>query len=117
MFSSFRSRIYRKLKKPAKSKSFCGRFPKMGRIPNGKKIIDMGEFREDWDKGPGGWNIDANILEEQVGDCHEMENRELGVQHVNNNDIADSHLENLQYKLPQENGKYDRGRSREIIEQ
>ena len=75
-----------------------------------------GGFREPLKKGPEDRNIDTNILEEQVGDFHEMGNSELEEQKVNN-DIVGSQLENLQYKLPHGNGKYSREQSQEIIEQ
>ena len=55
-------------------------------------------------------NIKEEILEEQVDDCHEMENRELE-EHQVNNAISESRIENPQYKLAQGNGKYSRERT------
>ena len=44
----------------------------------------MGEFRESRKKGIEEWNIEVEILEEHVGDCHESDNHELEEAQVNN---------------------------------
>ena len=83
---------------------------------NGKRITDMEEFRGAWEKGLEEWYIAANILEEHVGGCREMDNRELEAQKVNI-DIEESQLEIRQYKLAQRNETYSSERSQKIIEQ
>ena len=45
---------------------------------------------------------EVEILEEKVGDCHEVGNHELGEAHVDN-DIAENLLEHHQYELPRRN--------------
>ena len=56
------------------------------------------------------------VLEESVGDCREVDNRELEAGVRVNNDIAESQLGNLQYKLNRRNGKFSRERRQGIIE-
>ena len=82
---------------------------------NEKKISDMGEFREYGKQGLEEWNSRANILEEQVGDCHGMGNLELE-EHQVNKAIAENQIGGPQYKLSRGNGNYSRERSQEIIE-
>ena len=91
--------------------SIGGNVPKAERE---KKIIDRGEFNEARKKGLVDWDRNGEILEVHVGDFYEMGNRELEEQV--NNAIAESQLENPQYKLPQRNEKYSRERSTKAIE-
>ena len=65
----------------------------MAKAENGKKIIDIEEFKEAWRKGLVDWNSREGILEEKVAYYHEMGNRELEEQQVNN-EIAESQLAN-----------------------
>ena len=55
-----------------------------------------------------GWNIGGRIIGKEVGDFHEMGNRELEEEMQANYAIELSQLEGLQYKLHQGNGRYSR---------
>ena len=61
------------------------------------------------------WNREVNILEEQVDDCQEADNRELGEIQVNN-ELGENQLENPQCELSHRNGKFSRERSHGITE-
>ena len=50
---------------------------------NGKQIIDINGFKEACEIGLGEWDIEVNISEEQVGDCHDVDNHELEEVQVN----------------------------------
>ena len=66
-------------------RGFFRAFPEsVPKSENEKNIIDRNEFKEVWPKGMDGWNIENNISEEPVGDCHEMGNRELEEAQLNN---------------------------------
>ena len=49
-----------------------------------KHGVDRKEFRESWKKGLVHWGSQSGILEEQVGDFHEMGNREHEEHRINN---------------------------------
>ena len=68
--------------------------PKSG---NETQITDSAEFRVAMKRGLEEWNIDDNILEEQVGGCQDMGSHELEEHHVNNE--LENQLENPQYRL------------------
>ena len=76
-----------------------------GHVPKSeKKITDIREFGEAWNQGLVDWGCAERILEE-VDNYYEVDNYEPEEEKKANNDIAESQLTGIQYKLTQGNGK------------
>ena len=69
----------------------------------------MMEFGEAVGQGSVGWGSREGFLEKAVDNYHEVDNYEPEEENQSNNDIGESQLTGLQYKLTQENGKYSSG--------
>ena len=95
--------------------SCLGDWGKCAEVRQRKENHRYGRVYGIFKKGLVGWGGKEKILEETVGDCHEMENHELEEQQVNNA-IEETKLVNIQYKLTRGNEKYSREWNNQIKE-